>query len=228
MPENNLSGEFELNESPSDELKINNKIENLPREDVLPDGLSRPAKKSSSHFYSSFCYFPKNVKFLNQESDEEIILLIRRRFIVNVPWIAAGILFAIIGPILFPFIISSLPINSISFFQQTLMLSLYLLIVFGFLLTKFTLWYFHVGIVTNKRIKDIDIHGVLFKDIAETRINLIQDVKYSQIGFLPSLFNFGDVFIQTAGSEPNIEFDKAPMPSKVAKIIGDMLRDSSS
>lgn len=228
MAENNLSGEFELNETLSAESKLNDEVENVPDKNPLPAGLIRPDKKSTPHFYSSFCYFPKNVKFINQEADEEIILLIRRRFIVNLPWILTGVLLAIIGPILFPLVAASLPISPISPFHQTLILSLYLLIIFGFLLTKFTLWYFHVGIVTNKRIKDIDIHGVLFKDIAETRINLIQDVKYSQIGFIPSLFNFGDVFVQTAGSEPNIEFDKAPTPSRVAKIIGDMLRDSSN
>lgn len=225
MPENTLSGEFSLNENSPSEAELNTAIETTPPEDNNPSyGLVRPEKKSTPHFYSSYCYYPKNVKFINQEKDEEVILLIRRRFIVNLPWILTGVFFAIIGPALFPIIISSLPIPPINPLQLSVMLSLYLLIIFGFLLTKFTLWYFHVGIVTNKRIKDIDIHGILFKDIAETRISLIQDVKYSQVGFLPSLFNFGDVFIQTAGAEPNIEFDRAPVPSKIAKIVGDMLR----
>ncbi len=224
MPENTLAGEFELNESSTPESALNSSVENIPSENNPPYGLTRPDKKPSTHFYSSYCYYPKNVKFLNQEKDEEIILLIRRRFIVNLPWIATAIFLAIVGPILIVFIANSLPINPINPFQGAIFIAFYLLVVFGFLLTKFTLWYFHLGIVTNKRIKDIDIHGILFKDIAETKINLIQDVKYNQIGFLPSLFNFGDVFVQTAGSEPNIEFDKAPTPAKIARILGNMLR----
>lgn len=224
MPENALSGEFSINEN-SSESELNSEVENVSDGKMdYSDALPRPNEKTNPHFYSSFCYYPKNVKFVNQEADEEIILLIRRRFIVNVPWIATGLFALIAGPILIPILIASLPIPPIDPFQLNIMLSLYLLVIFGFLLTKFTLWYFHVGIVTNKRIKDIDIHGVLFKDIAETKISFIQDVKYSQIGFLPSLFNFGDVFVQTAGAEPNIEFDKAPTPAKIAKIIGDMLR----
>lgn len=226
MPESTLSGEFELNENNPSELEVNTAVENVPLESSTSHyGLERPQEKSSPHFYSSYSYYPKNVKFVNQEGGEEIILLIKRRFIVNLPWILTGIFLAIIGPLLFPFIISNLPIPPINPLQLALMLVFYLLGIFGFLLTKFTLWYFHVGIVTNKRIKDIDIHGVLFKDIAETRINLVQDVKYSQVGFLPSLFNFGDVFVQTAGTEPNVEFDRAPTPAKIAKIIGDMLRN---
>ena len=225
MPEDIISGEFSLNENSPSEAELNTAVETAPPGDNNPPyGLVRPEKKSSPHFYSSYSYYPKNVKFANQESDEEIILIIRRRFIVNLPWILTGVVLAIIGPVFFPIALISLPISTINPLQQTVILALYLLIIFGFLLTKFTLWYFHVGIVTNKRIKDIDIHGILFKDIAETRINLVQDVKYSQIGFLPSLFNFGDVFVQTAGAEPNIEFDKAPTPAKIAKIIGDMLR----
>ena len=224
MPEETLSGEFSISEGAS-EAELNSEVESAPNApDDYSETLEKPSEKSNPHFYSSFCYYPKNVKFVNQESDEEIILLIRRRFIVNFPWIASGLFAAIAGPLLFPIILSGLPIPPINPFQQMIMMSLYLLIVFGFLLTKFTLWYFHVGIVTNKRIKDIDIHGVLFKDIAETKISFIQDVKYSQIGFLPSLFNYGDVFVQTAGAEPNIEFDRAPTPARIAKIIGDMLR----
>lgn len=223
MPEETLSGEFSI--SNASESELNKEIESVSGNEVdYAVAVPRPSEKENPHFYSSYCYYPKNVKFINQESDEEIILLIRRRFIVNIIWIATGLFAAVAGPLLIPIFLNSLPIPAIDSFQMFIIIALYLLVIFGFLLTKFTLWYFHVGIVTNKRIKDIDIHGVLFKDIAETRINLIQDVKYSQIGFLPSLFNFGDVFVQTAGSEPNIEFDKAPTPAKIAKIIGDMLR----
>lgn len=223
MPENTLSGEFELSESTPGGESLSTPVENTPLENNDIE-IKKPKEKTSSHFYSSYCYYPKNIRFINQEKDEEIILLVRRRFIVNLPWIISGILLAILGPIIFPLALNSMPIFSINPSQLFIILAIYFLILFGFFLTKFTLWYFHVGIITNKRIKDIDIHGILFKDIAETRINLIQDVKYKQIGFIPSLFNFGDVFVQTAGAEPNIEFDKAPMPAKITKIIGDMLK----
>ncbi len=224
MSENTLSGEFELEGENLSPAEASTAIESTPVKEEHDYGLVKPEKKSSPHFYSSYCYYPKNVKFINQEHDEEIILLIRRRFIVNLPWIATGVFLAIIGPILFPFMIASLPIAPLTPIQSTILIAFYLLVVFGFMLTKFSLWYFHIGIVTNKRIKDIDIRGVLYKDTAESRINLIQDVKYSQVGFLPSLFNFGDVYIQTAGAEPNIEFDRAPQPARIAKIIGNMLR----
>lgn len=223
MPEDILSGEFELNSNPEPKSSISDMEESIKNENPLPQ-IKKVVNKSNPHFYSSFDYYPKRIKFLDQEADEEIILIIRRRFVVNLPWILSGAFFALLPPFLFPIVTNALPIHAFTPIQTLITILFYYLVVFGFLLMKFTLWYFHIGIVTNKRIKDIDIHGILLKDVSETRINLIQDVKYQQIGLIPSLFNFGEVFIQTAGVEQNIQFDKAPQPANIARIIGDMLR----
>ena len=50
----------------------------------------------------------------------------------------------------------------------------------------------------------------------------IEDVTYKQSGFIRSLFNYGDVHVQTAGEEENIEYDRVPRPAKVAEIINDI------
>jgi len=70
---------------------------------------------------------------------------------------------------------------------------------------------------------DVDVHGILIREITETRLELVEDISYKQIGFIPSLFDYGEVHIQTAGSQQNIEFDKAPNPAKIAEIIGDRI-----
>lgn len=178
---------------------------------------------STPHFFSSYCHYPKNVWFEDQEEDEEIILIIRRHFITNVPWIFFGILFALFPIILFPFLLQFSPFGLPSASVQSLAILFYYLGIFGFLLLNFTLWYFNVGIVTNIRIRDIDIHGLLYRHIAEAKLETVQDISYDQIGFVRSVFNYGDVFIQTAGTIANVEFDKAPKPATVARIIGDIV-----
>lgn len=195
-----------------------------------PDGTlssAHPVKPKhhhkNPHFYSSFIHYPKNITFSDQEENEEIILFIRRHFITNVPWIVGAFVLAILPFTVFPFVISFFPFSMPDAQTVLLFLLFYYLGILGYILLKFTLWYFHVGIVTNIRVRDIDIHGILYKDISEAKNEFIQDVSYTQIGFIRSLFNYGEVFIQTAGTKPNIEFDKAPRPSEIARVIGDLL-----
>src|SRR5690606_32376731 len=75
-------------------------------------------------------------------------------------------------------------------------LLLYYLALFGYVLLKFSAWYFHVGLITNKRLVDIDMHSILSKNVAETEIAAVEDVAYIQKGILQSLFNYGTVNIQ--------------------------------
>lgn len=177
---------------------------------------------STPHFFTAYSHHPKNVWFDDQEQNEEIILIIRRHFITNVPWITTAIIFALF-PIALPLILRFSPIALPSTEVQLLIIALYYLGIFGFILLSFTLWYFNVGVITNIRIRDIDIHGLLYRDISETKLETVQDVSYNQIGLIRSIFNYGDVFVQTAGTIANVEFDRAPKPATVARIIGDIV-----
>lgn len=179
---------------------------------------------SKAHFYTAYCEYPTNVTFPDQDPDEEIALLIRRHFVTNVPWIAvAAVAFFI--PIASPFFISLLPFLKISAITQTAALLFYYLALFGYILVNFSIWYFHTSLITTKRIIDMDLDNILSKHVAETRIDLVQDVSYTQIGAIRSVFNYGDVFVQTAGTLANIEFDKAPKPAMIAKILGDLIQE---
>jgi len=213
--DNKLKGEFILNQTLPAEAEVP-----LP---TPPKDLekTKPIVHNNPHFYSSFCQFPKGVTFAEQEKDEKILLLLRRHFVTNVPWIATALFFVLL-PISFPFIIQFTPFPIPS--QTTLILyfAFYYLVLFGFVLVKFTLWYFHTGLVTTHRLIDIDLHGILYRNVAEAKNRNIEDVKYIQSGFILSLFNYGNVLVQTAGSENNIEYDRVPRPSQVANIIGDL------
>ena len=50
-------------------------------------------------------------------------------------------------------------------------------------------------------------------------VSKIEDVTYKRSGFFGTMFNYGDVYIQTAGAEPNIEFLSIPKPGEVAQLI---------
>lgn len=192
--------------------------ENLTGEFVLNE---TKAVRKTPHFFSAFFQNPAGLSFQEQEESEEIVLLLRRHFITNVPWIAF-VLFLAILPIAFPLLASTFPFPPLSAFTISLMTAFYYLILFGFVLLNFTLWYFHIGLVTNIRIVDIDLSGLLYRHVATARHESVEEVTYDQIGFVTSLFNYGNVHVQTAGATANIEFDRVPRPARVADIIGDL------
>lgn len=207
----NLSGEFILSTS-----KENTKAQ-------IDESIDQKSHKNSVHFYSSLGINPKGVEFENQEPDEEIILLVRRALITNTPWIITAVILISIPPLISLFNDLFSPFFQISPATQLVAVLFYYLIIFGFILVEFTLWYFNVGLVTNIRIIDLDVSGILYKHTAETRLELIEDVSYSQIGSIRSVFNYGDVLIQTAAKFANFEFDRAPEPAKIVRIIASMI-----
>jgi hypothetical protein len=179
-------------------------------------------KGSTPGLFTAFCKYPQGVTFANQKENEIVILLLRRHFIVNIPWVAIATLLIMV-PILIPFLIQTglFPVFSLPFSSGTLfaITAFYYLIIFGYVLVSFSLWYFHVGLVTNIRVIDIDVHNFLFRDVAETFIDLIRDVSFNQKGVLAGFFNFGNVDIQTDVTFQNVEFDTIPRPRDVAEII---------
>lgn len=214
MPKAPLEGEFILNEGFS---------KSEPKAEQVPEVNKELKHKNSVHFYSSLGINPDNVVFENQEPDEEIILLVRRALITNIPWIITAVILISIPPLISLFNDLFSPFFQISPATQLVAVLFYYLIIFGFILVEFTLWYFNVGLVTNIRIIDLDVSGILYKHTAETRLELIEDVSYSQVGSIRSIFSYGDVLIQTAAKFANFEFDRAPEPAKIVRIIASMI-----
>lgn len=195
----------------------------------MKDIFVSPKKKEVSlnekhiHTFSSFCQNPYGISFQSQEEDEKILLFLRRHFITNVPWIIIG-LFLTVLPILLPFLfiltgfLLTLPQN-----LTMLFIAFYYLIVFAYLFINFLTWFYNIGLVTTKRAVDVDFSDLVYHNVAATKLSLIQDVDYTQVGVLPSLFNYGDVFVQTAGDKPNFDFLAVPNPAKAAHIIEELI-----
>lgn len=180
-------------------------------------------KPSSLGLLSTFRMRPTGVKFVNQEEDEEIILFIRRHFITNFPWIFLTALFLMLPLVaVFFFQLSGLVLFDLSPQLTVVMVSFYYLIILTYALMQFIVWFYHVGIVTQKRLLDLDVYNVLSHHLAETEIADIVDVSYAQRGFFQSFFNYGDVPIQTEAIKANFEFEASPQPAVVSDVITDL------
>jgi hypothetical protein len=162
------------------------------------------------------------VRFDVQHRDEEVLLLIRKHPATQIPWLvnATGIFLIVI---ILNFIVSTiLNITEILFLN-----------IFGFVLIYFYVWinflkwYFNVGLITNERVLDIDFKNVLYKEVNIARLDNIEQMSSKKIGYIGSIFNYGDVHVETAGAEVNIEFLRVPNPSAIVKFITDLTDNSN-
>jgi uncharacterized membrane protein YdbT with pleckstrin-like domain len=167
---------------------------------------------------AAYCYYPHQVAFSHMDDEEIVILLLRRHAVTNVPWIVAAVLM-FLAPLLIDLthLLSFLPSN----FQARALLVWYL-ITLAFAFEKFLVWFFNVNIVTDERIFDVDFHNLLYREITDANLDQVQDVTVRMGSFVRTIFNYGDVIIQTAGEVPRIEFSGVPYPDRVAKVLRDL------
>jgi uncharacterized membrane protein YdbT with pleckstrin-like domain len=169
--------------------------------------VSEPRKKEKN--------IPFRLIFETQEEEEKVVLFLRQHPIVNLSWGILAVLMVLAPLVLgyFPFL-SFLPGN----FQLVAILIWYL-ITSAFVLEKFLSWYFNIYIVTNKRVVDIDFYNLVYKEVSDADIDKVQDVTYTMGGVVRTLFNYGDVLIQTAAEKTEFEFEAVSNPDEVAKTI---------
>lgn len=177
---------------------------------------------------TAFMERPRDIHFETQEPEEEILLLMRRHPVTNVGWVTTMLILIALPLIIGPLLLSSALIPpEIPAGYYLVVPFLWYLGVAGIAFTNFLRWYFNVYIVTNDRVVDIDWLSLLYKQLSSTQLEKIQDVTYNQGGILDSFFDFGNVLIQTAGNEPNFEFEAVPKPERVVRQIHKVLEHGS-
>lgn len=165
----------------------------------------------------------QKIIFEGQEEGEKVVLLMRQHPLTNISWLATSLLMFAVPTVLTSLkLLEFLPTN----FLFVAILSWYLA-TSGLMLEKLLSWLFNVYIVTDKRIIDIDFFNLIHKQVSYTELDKIQDITYSTGGVIGTLFNWGDVLIQTAGASPNFDFLKVPQPALVVEKIKELQNGST-
>ncbi len=203
------------------EPKTESPAPNIPTPLVSDEG---NLSQNTVHLFSAFKKDPNGVNFKDKEDEEKIILFIIRSFITNIRWLFFGtalLIIPLVIPLILHFLPNPLPIlpGKFYFFFGTF----YYLAVATYWFINFISWYFNISLVTDKRVIDIDFSGLVYKDVAATKINLVQDVSFSQIGAIRTFFDYGDVLVQTAGTLDNFTFESAPQPGNIVHIAEDLI-----
>jgi len=169
--------------------------------------------------FAAFAAKPFNVAFEAQHSEEQVILLLRQHVVTQVKYILI-----VLGLLFVPVLVSS--IGMLSFlptrFQFVANIGWYL-IVLSYALEVFLSWFYNVYIITDERVIDVDFNSLLFKNVSYAKIDNIEDVSATTAGALGSIFDYGNVRIQTAGTVTEFEFENVPHPSKVVSFLNEMM-----
>lgn len=148
----------------------------------------------------------------NLKDGEEVIRFVRR-YAGSMALPFGGVAILVLAPffLLFPLLRWGLPGVAV----------LFALVFIGLLVLVRTILLFtlNVLIITNQRLIDVDQRGFFHRVVSESTYDKIQDVSFSMKGLLQTLFRYGDVHIQTAGAQANLEVRNVRDPEKVQELI---------
>lgn len=87
------------------------------------------------------------------------------------------------------------------------------------LFVRFADYWLDVWVLTNERIIDIVQGGLFHREIAEFKLDKIQDITVDVNGLLPTLFHYGNLQIETAGFERKFVWRTVPEPQNIKNLI---------
>ncbi len=154
------------------------------------------------------------------QPNERVVRVFRRHWIVlslTVLQILIGIGAAVVLPSLIGFVVPEIAAGYRGF------------IVLGSALMAQCLWvtlffvvadyYLDTWIVTNERLVFIELKGLFSRTVSSMNFRNIQDVSTEVHGILETVFKFGDVRIQSAGTEGSFVFRQVGNPYAVKDLI---------
>lgn len=174
--------------------------------------------------FSAYVERPISCRFEGQDSGETILLLLRAHPVTNLPWIVLAI-FVFLIPFLIPKVASLMQFNLFVIPGNYLIAGLIInyLLVLIIVFEGFLEWYFNATLITNEKIIDMDFEYLLYKAVDLAPLSKIEETDSITTGIIGTIFNFGNVKVQTAGATVAIEMKNIPHPSRVADLILDLI-----
>lgn len=170
-------------------------------------------------------------ELIHAQSDEKIIYTLRRHPITFVPTI-----------LLFAFLATAVPwmarilllnINADLFLDNgvhavaVLGSSFYYLALLVFFYGRFVDYYLDMWIVTNRRLIDVDQIGLFGRSVSEVELYKVQDIRSDQRGFFATIFNFGNISVETSGAELRFMVSQIHNPNGLRREILELIREDA-
>ena len=105
--------------------------------------------------------------------------------------------------------------------------SVYYLYIWLFTLHSLMDYVLDIWIITNERIIDMEQKGLFALSLSEQEIYRIQDITAEINGVLPTLFNYGNVYIQSAGEKERFIFKQIRNPKEIVQVLSHLLEENN-
>lgn len=92
---------------------------------------------------------------------------------------------------------------------------------------NWTDYYLDVLVITNKKLIDVEQQGLFRRDVATAPIGNVQDIKIEIKGVIRSIFDFGNLYIQTGAVERELLIKDIKSPAKVKAVILDTIAENA-
>lgn len=159
--------------------------------------------------------------FESQQEDEKIILIVRRHWLTLFPSLIVSFAIYLIGTIsifIFPRYFPQI-INNLGHSIYVLILSLLFVFSSVQLFVSWIEYYLSINVLTDQHLVDVDQNSLFIRRESILNLDEVQDVSSSIKGFIRTIFDFGDLDVQTAGEEKHFILENIPNPDFVAKKI---------
>ena len=84
------------------------------------------------------------------------------------------------------------------------------------------LYFLNAVIITDQRVIQNNQKGFFNYDMIEIKLEKIQDISVKIVGPIATFLDFGDLEIQTAGTQVKFHFNGLPQPQKIKDLIMDL------
>lgn len=98
----------------------------------------------------------------------------------------------------------------------------WLLVAWMFAWWRWTDYFLDVMVITDKRIFEVKQNGFFNREVTSFGIDKIENIKVTQTGILSSIFNFGDILVETSSESENLHLTYIPNPNEVKKLIHEL------
>lgn len=164
---------------------------------------------------------------INLEEGEYIVAKFRKHWWKITTW---GVSIGILAVVPFFFLIAFVYLLPSVDLQRWINLlglaySLWLTVLWILFYIEWTDYYLDVWLVTNARVIDIDHEGLFARTVSTVRLEDIEDITTEAIGILATVFKFGVITLQTAGSQNEFFLRDAANPEYARKVIYDLVND---
>lgn len=167
----------------------------------------------------------RDIQFPGKDDNEKVHLIIRRHWIVYITHGLTSIVLLLLPIILFVVIVNyfqitfGFPLNHI----LVLGISIFYLYLSTQFIISFMNYYFDIWLITNKRIIALEQKSLFNRIISELALKNVQDITIEKNGILPTMLDFGTLFVQSAGRRTRFTFETVPHIYEVKEELNDLV-----